>query len=133
MHILRGFSVLTTLLFTTASLAEGQITHGPILGRLSSDGVGVWARTSRPGPFRVVYGESSSPKGQTTTPVETQLAHDNTGWVHIKGLKPNTKYFYRVATGSENNAAGGSFRTLPRTAEYRDPELNPPNQASRPR
>ena len=125
MRIVRGFSLLTTLLFATGSLAEGQITHGPILGRLSSDGVGVWVRTSRPGPFRVVYGESSSPKGQTTAPVDTQLARDNTGWVHITGLKPNTKYFYRVATGSENNASGGSFRTLPRAATYRDPELNP--------
>ena len=125
MHVLRGISLLATLLFVTASLAEGQITHGPILGRLSSDGVGVWARTSRPGPFRVVYGESSSPKGQTTAPADTQLARDNTGWVHITGLKPNTKYFYRVATGNENSASGGSFRTLPRAATYRDPELNP--------
>ena len=125
MRILRGSGLLTTLLFVTVSLAQGQITHGPILGRLSSDGVGVWARTSRPGQFRVVYGESSHPEDQTTAPVTTQLAHDNTGWVHIQGLKANTKYFYRVATGNENDSLGGSFRTLPRAAEYRDPELNP--------
>ena len=29
------------------------ITHGPILGRLSSDGVGVWGRTARAGSFAV--------------------------------------------------------------------------------
>ena len=32
-----------------------EITHGPMLGRLSSDGVGVWARTSRPDSFQVRY------------------------------------------------------------------------------
>ena len=125
MRILRASSLLTTLLFATGSLAQGQITHGPILGRLSSDGVGVWARTSRPGQFRVVYGPASNPAEQTTAAVTTQLAHDNTGWVHIQGLKANTKYFYRVAVGTENDSLGGSFRTLPRAAEYRDPELNP--------
>ena len=30
-----------------------HVSHGPILGRLSADGVGVWARTMRPGPFAV--------------------------------------------------------------------------------
>ena len=29
---------------------ENMITHGPILGRLSSTGIGVWARTLQDGP-----------------------------------------------------------------------------------
>lgn len=35
------------------STFESVITHGPILGRLSHDSVGVWVRTSRPARFRV--------------------------------------------------------------------------------
>ena len=33
-----------------------HITHGPILGRISSHGVGIWARTLRTGHFVVRYG-----------------------------------------------------------------------------
>ena len=46
------------------------ITHGPILGRLSHDGVGVWVRNSRPARFMVTCRIGSvctaqSPLGET--------------------------------------------------------------------
>ena len=37
---------------------ELHITHGPILGRLDTHHIGIWARTSRPGTFRVRYGST---------------------------------------------------------------------------
>ena len=64
---------------------ENMITHGPILGRRSSTGVGVWARTLRTGEFAVLYGTDPKRLGQTAGPVKTQLGHDNTGWIHVKG------------------------------------------------
>ena len=68
---------------------ENMVTHGPILGRLSSDGVGVWARTLRTGEFSVLYGIDPERLDQVSRPVRTQLEHDNTGWVHITGLAPS--------------------------------------------
>jgi hypothetical protein len=44
--------VATFLLSGSAPMcgwAEIRISHGPILGRVSSDGIGIWARTSEPG------------------------------------------------------------------------------------
>jgi alkaline phosphatase D len=110
---------------TPARSAEATITHGPILGRLSDDGVGVWARTSRPGKFLVHYGASQDSLTEVSPVVDTSLDHDNTGWVHIRGLAGDTRYFYRLETADGGKGPGGSFRTLPRTAEYVDPKLNP--------
>lgn len=104
---------------------EAFITHGPLLGRLSDDGVGVWARTNVPGTFRVLYGRAPDRLDQSSTAVNTDLNHDNTGWVHIRGLEPQTRYWYRVVTDDHTNLPVGTFRTLPRSADYRHPELNP--------
>jgi len=106
---------------------ENHITHGPILGRISSDGVGVWARTARTGSFRVRYGRSPDQLDQISQPAATRLDHDNTGWVALRGLKANTKYYYDLvipeSTGSL--ARSGSFRTLPAARDHIDPVTNP--------
>jgi phosphodiesterase/alkaline phosphatase D-like protein len=113
-----------------ASAAEEDqnvITHGPVLGRLSAHGVGVWARTAQSGAFVVKYGLAPDALDQMTEAVSTQLAHDNTGWVHITGLKADTKYFYELAMPDSDFhvGKGGSFRTLPDSRELVDAELNP--------
>ena len=101
------------------------VTHGPILGRLSHNGIGIWVRTSQPAEFSVICksesnGEKNSAKGQTS------LEHDNTGWVHITGLKPNSKYAYEVEIpNSGYHMEGGTFLTLPHEDQFRIPELNP--------
>jgi len=103
------------------------ITHGPILGRLSSTGVGVWVRTQRTGAFVVRYGLSPGALNQATKPVETSLARDNTGWVHLQNLKPDTKYYYAVSVVEDPTESdrGGSFRTMKDAKSLVDPERNP--------
>ena len=126
--------VLTFLLFalsTGPSTAQDEgpnyFTHGPILGRLSAHGIGVWARTAKSGSFFVRYGSSQGKLDQRSKVVSTALAHDNTGWVHIKGLDADTKYYYELALPDNPGRLGrkGSFRTLPDSAEYLDRALNP--------
>ena len=105
-----------------------EITHGPILGRLSATGIGVWARTAEPGEFRIQYGERPTDLDQTSEPVRTDLEHDNTGWGHIQGLKPNTQYYYRVLgePGSRfPTDLAGDFRTLPDDQSLHHPQFNP--------
>jgi len=105
-----------------------EITHGPILGRLGAHHIGVWARTSRPGSFLVRYGTSPGNLNSYSTPAETTLERDNTGWVLISGLEGNTEYFYQVVrskTDAENKLHGGSFRTLQDPERLKDAEVNP--------
>ena len=125
-------SLTTLLLFIAVSQScadqdPPHFTHGPVLGRLGTDGIGVWARTSRPASFQVRYGLAADKMDQMADAGPTQLEHDNTGWIHIKGLKPNTKYHYELVVPgvTTRTGRGGSFRTLPRTSDYVDEELNP--------
>jgi len=123
---MRTLARVASVIFFSASLlaAEALITHGPILGQLSSKGVGVWGRTSQPAPLRVLYGLAPDNLDRVSPAVETKLAHDNAGWVHLRNLLPDTQYYYRVVTGGYEGPSG-SFRTLPEASLYRDPELNP--------
>jgi phosphodiesterase/alkaline phosphatase D-like protein len=106
---------------------ENMITHGPILGRIESRSIGVWARTLRAGAFTVLYGTSPQQLDQVAGPVTTTLAHDNTGWIRLTGLAPNTRYWYEVKIPESNGRTGrgGSFRTLPEPDQFRHPEYNP--------
>ena len=72
------------------------------------------------------YGLQPDLLDQSSPPVSTRLEKDNTGWVILRGLKANTKYYYRVET--EDNlkpGIGGSFRTLPDSEDFRHPKYNP--------
>ncbi|MDP7302532.1 MAG: alkaline phosphatase D family protein, partial [Pirellulaceae bacterium] len=127
-----GQSILLLIATCLAApcLADEELPHittGPILGRLSAHGIGVWARMSRESSFQVRYGLSQDAMDQITDPVPTRLDHDNTGWVHIKNLKARTEYFYElVIPGSTvRTGRGGSFRTLPNGRDYVDKDLNP--------
>ena len=108
----------------TAPSPDGVITHGPILGRLSSEGIGVWARTREPGSFRVRYGLSPGSLDRVSEPAGTSLVNDNTGWAHLTGLRPNAHYFYRVE-GQGDTPPTASFRTLPDREAFADVEHNP--------
>ncbi len=103
------------------------ITHGPILGRPGSTQMGVWARTSKPGKFRVIYDQRPDDLKLSSPSVETTLARDNTGWVLIENLNPDTKYYFAVVTGDEVPMPRnrGSFRTLPAADHIRNPKYNP--------
>jgi alkaline phosphatase D len=101
-----------------------QITHGPMLGHVTSDSVWIWARTSSPGQFRVLYGTASDRLDRSSTPVSTSDGRDNTGWAHLTGLRPNTRYYYRPVTNRDSGNEG-SFLTLPAPDDYRSPVTNP--------
>lgn len=105
--------------------ARIRISHGPILGRPSANGMGVWARTSRPGSFQVRYGTDPKDLSKVSKPVKTTLDHDCTGWTHLQGLKSDTLYHYQVVAQGNKTGPKGSFRTLPSPKAYRDPRLNP--------
>ena len=109
------------------------LTQGPVLGRPAADSVRVWIRTAKASPFRVVFGatlpiseESPGVSGQTVA------ERDNTGFVDLVGLKPNTRYYYGIVLGDrladtrmDFDQPWPSFRTLPDAASYADEANNP--------
>jgi phosphodiesterase/alkaline phosphatase D-like protein len=101
--------------------APRTVTHGPFLGHVETDGVWVWGRTRRPGRLSVLLGTEPN-NLRAVASAETKLENDNTAWVHLTGLKSNTKYY--VTFGGEGTPLG-TFRTVPRQEDFADPETNP--------
>ncbi len=106
-------------------VGDPGITHGPILGRPGATEIAVWVRTSRPDTFVVQYGVRGSEMKTTSEPVVTRLENDNTGWVLLKGLKPNSQYSYRVVRSSGSADPGGRRRLLPHVALGRKSTVMP--------
>ena len=115
------------LVSASGQQAPVTITHGPILGRLGSSEIGVWVRTSRPGTFRVRYGLDPQRLDGVSAPGTTEIDHDNTGWVLVRGLTPGTKYYYQVVAGDAAPPVrpDGSFLTLPSADAFRNAQHNP--------
>ncbi len=111
--------------------ANDRFSFGPQLGNVTANSIRVWARTREPGTFQVLYSTHEDLSGgQLSTPVQTTWDHDDTGWAELSGLKPGTRYYYALVSGGkviDTRVAGAvnSFRTLPDSAAFRDPQLNP--------
>ncbi len=104
-----------------ANAADGPITHGPFLGHVGMNEVWVWARTPRPGAFRVRYGTASDALNQLSAAITTTADKDCSAWLRVGGLTPGTRYYYAV----DGSSVEGTFATLPSPESYRDPETNP--------
>jgi phosphodiesterase/alkaline phosphatase D-like protein len=114
-----------TLVASGFSLAQTvNITHGPMLGHVTDESISIWARTSKPGQFQVRYGRMPDRLDQVSEPATTTADRDNTGWVRLKGLSPNTRYYYQPVTSGDAGREG-SFLTLPSPEGYREPTTNP--------
>jgi len=99
-----------------------------MLGRIASNHVGVWARTSRAADFRVFYGTSPNTLDSVAGPARTSLENDYTGWILLDGLTPGTKYYYEATTDEKPLGIPrlmGHFHTLPSSDLMRDAETNP--------
>ena len=117
------------LVLVTSSRGASEVTHGPMLGHVTTDSIRVWARTAQPGEFVIDFvpteGDANWTDAQTSRPVATALADDNTGWTTVEGLRPNTRYAYRVRGVGGTHQIEGTFRTLPAAADFANDAYNP--------
>ncbi len=119
--------VLTRLVGTPKMARGREISHGPMLGRPGESGIGVWARTNKPGEFFVFYGTDPERLTERSDAVQTRLEDDNAAWVMLEGLRPDTRYYYAVGFEDawHQPELSGSFRTLPAARQYRNRDHNP--------
>ncbi|MFL3665741.1 MAG: hypothetical protein ACJ06V_04070 [Verrucomicrobiota bacterium] len=69
----------------------------------------------------VFYGTDKNDLSKTATLKSTSINRDNTGILTLSELQPNTHYHYRIA----DHQLDGSFRTLPRSADFKNAKGNP--------
>lgn len=113
--------------------ATAGLSHGPLLGGITDTSVKVWLRTRTATEFEVLYGEHL-PLSSNSEKVagKTSEANDNTASVVLRGLEPNTQYYYAIRiTGtladlrSDILSPWPSFKTLPNKRSFVDPQNNP--------
>ncbi|MDB2429232.1 metallophosphoesterase family protein [Akkermansiaceae bacterium] len=102
-----------------------RLTHGPMLGKPTTDSVLVWGRTSEEGEFVVKYGLAENALDQTSQPATTKIGHDLTGFTQLSGLRGDTRYHYQIFVEGNPHGLPGSFLTLPSKKESIHPEHNP--------
>lgn len=113
--------------------ATAGISHGPLLGGVTSTSVRVWLRTRQATPFEIVYSEKLPLDTEAST-VEGQSSNrrDLTASVTLKNLRPHTRYYYGVRIDGvladlrqQVTDQWPSFRTLPDETTFRDTKNNP--------
>ena len=80
------------------------VTHGVVVGDVTSHSAVLWARADREGKLKV---HLSGGKHHGVAKLDVHAADDYTGQVVLTGLKPDTSYRYRVGS------VHGSFETAP--------------------
>ncbi len=112
--------------------ARGGLTQGPRLGAVSDRTVRLWVRAAEAGtPVRVAYAEATGEtKPRLSERAVASREDDRTAVVKLRGLRPDTRYRYRVVVGEETPNAGEvldgrkeghfHFRTFPERGEPAD-------------
>ncbi|MDW8018555.1 MAG: alkaline phosphatase D family protein [Chloroherpetonaceae bacterium] len=108
------------LLHSAPAFAQVTVTHGPVVGAVTSSSARITARLSGAGTLS--FQLSTSPSFATTVGTVQSAAVDSNlfATIAVTGLAPNTEYFYRpVINGTPVTAASEirRFRTAPRDGE----------------
>lgn len=108
------------------------VTHGPVLGDVTSESVRVWIRSSEQISFEILVREERPPFAEAAVfRAETDPESDFTGFAEVRGLRPNTRYAYAVRVANELIDIRENirdpwpvFRTLPDRTSY-EHKFNP--------
>ena len=86
------------------------VTHGVIVGDVTTRSAVLWARADREGALTV---HLSGGGHDHVGPLVVRAADDYTGKLLLTGLRPDTRYRYRVGDAHHGPPALGSFQTAP--------------------
>jgi len=109
----------------TSRPAQELSVSGPIVGDVTAESALIWARANREAILQVEYGtEAELATSQFTEPVRLSPDRDFTVKVSLDGLRPHTRYFYRLHAQDPADpsrrfvSAIGAFLTAPEEDEW---------------
>lgn len=116
----RSFVLASSVVIASTQAARGNSpaqvhVEGPLLGHVDATSAFVWARIAQGGTFALeVVPETTDVEPQRQS-AEFEASHDFTGRWRFEGLRPATKYRYRLVdvVSEKGDAIEGEFRTAP--------------------
>jgi len=84
-----------------------QITHGPVVGALTSSSCKIYLRTTSPAEVKVELNAAQTFSGRTLS------VRDNSVVLEANALQPDTKYSIKIFVNGKEDAVKGSFKTFP--------------------
>ena len=98
-----------------------ELLHGPMLSNVGDTVAQFWVRTAHEVPVRVLVSKSKSMESVVrSAPVKTDDGREFTAVARVKGLDPDTRYYYKLVLDSEQHPEQWSFRTYPETGYSAD-------------
>ena len=99
---------------TLAKKHSVELLHGPMLGCVTDTSVKFWVRTANEVPVQVIVSASEKMYPALKSAVaKTSKAKDFTAVVAVRGLKPDTRYYYKLLVDGNIEPRLWSFRTFP--------------------
>lgn len=113
--LMRLLPAVYFLLFTFhfSLLSAQNITHGPVIGAVTSSSCRVYLRTALPERSVVVYCSPHNSGQVHMSSSETTGQRDNSVMLSLVNLKPDTKYVLSIVVNGKYDTIMGSFRTFP--------------------
>src|SRR5689334_16133691 len=112
------------LQFAGVELISGQVlTHGPVVGGVSSSGATVFVRTDKTANIQLRYGTDPTLRTYSTAgTVKSKSQSDFTGMIALTGLSSETTYYLNpVVNGvAQLSAPFPSFKSFPPENSTRD-------------
>jgi alkaline phosphatase D len=102
-----------------AAQQDPTVTHGVVIGDVTSTSAVLWARADGAATMHVVL---QAGRHRRVEPVRVTAADDYTGQALLEGLAPGREYRYRVRF-DRGPVVTGSFRTAPEPGEARPVRL----------
>ncbi len=91
-----------------------ELLHGPMLGCVTDTGAKFWVRTANEVPVQVLVRTSGNAKSTISSAIaKTNKAKDFTTVIAIRGLKPDTRYYYKLLVDGSIQPRQWAFRTFP--------------------
>ena len=114
--------ILLLLVVPSAHAARG-FSLGVTAGDVSSKGAVLWAKAKKPGKYAVTVARNKGlTRGARGSTARARKSHDNTVQVPVRGLRADTRYWFRFSRGRLRSDVG-TFRTAPKPSRSKTIEF----------
>ena len=91
-----------------------ELLHGPMLGCVTDTSAKFWVRTANEVPVQVLIGTSRAAKSPISSAIVTTAKEkDFTAVLTVRGLKPDTRYPYKLVVDGRIQPRQWAFRSFP--------------------